>query len=328
MKVFPIKVEKTNKQNYKFIEWKIHNVCNYNCSFCAPMHKNGSQRWFDLDFYKTNVDKLYDLCDGSPFWFQLTGGEPTLYPKLIELCQYIKSKNGLVSLISNGSRTLRWWQELKNSNTIDHLIISLHTEQTKNYKHISDVLNLFHDVPINIICLITHTKDTIDLAFEAKDFLKNTTGSIIVVKAMMITNYDIYEMYTPEQLYKLKEDTFVLGIKNNTKTKSFIPKELSINFQLKVTFSNNLISNIDPQILMKNKMNKFLDWQCEIGKDNMRIDYDIVYRGVCEVGGSRSLNDPQLQFTDDFIKCTSNNCLCATDMISTKYLLLENNLKA
>lgn len=116
MKIFPIKVEKLIPKTYRFIEWKIHNVCNYNCSFCPSRHKNGSQRWFSLDQYKSYIDKLYHLCEGAPYWIQFTGGEPTLFPKLIELCQYIKSKNGLVSLISNGSRTLRWWEELKKAN--------------------------------------------------------------------------------------------------------------------------------------------------------------------------------------------------------------------
>ena len=35
MKIFPIKVEKAIPTDQKFIEWKIHNVCNHDCSFCG-----------------------------------------------------------------------------------------------------------------------------------------------------------------------------------------------------------------------------------------------------------------------------------------------------
>lgn len=35
---------------------------------------------------------------------------------------------------------------------------------------------------------------------------------------------------------------------------------------------------------MKNQQNKFIGWDCAIGNNNMRIDYNVIYRGVCEVG--------------------------------------------
>ena len=55
MKIFPIKVERSKPLAYKLIEWKLHNVCNHNCSFCGPAHKDGSVRWLTLEKYK-----LYD----------------------------------------------------------------------------------------------------------------------------------------------------------------------------------------------------------------------------------------------------------------------------
>lgn len=323
MKTFPIKFEKSTPIAYKFIEWKIHNVCNYNCSFCGSRHKDGSQRWFSLEQYKSYTDKLVKLCEGKPFWIQFTGGEPTLFPKLIELFQYIKSKNGMISLISNGSRTLRWYKELREAKVIDFLFISLHTEHTKNYKHIADVLNLFHNEPVETICLITHVKDTIDFSFEAQDYIQEVTGSIVTLKAMMIGDYDIYSMYTTDQLNKFKIKNWVPGKLRNTKTPSGLPNELKINHKLKITYNNGISIDLDPQVVMKMQNNRFMDWQCEIGKDNMRIDYDVVYRGVCEVGGTRNLNDIDLDFTNDFIKCTSKDCFCGTDMVAKKYLPLE-----
>ena len=48
----PIKLEKLITPRFKYIEWKLHNVCNYDCSFCGEEHKDGSNRWKDLDTYK------------------------------------------------------------------------------------------------------------------------------------------------------------------------------------------------------------------------------------------------------------------------------------
>jgi len=162
MKIFPIKVEKATQVDYKFIEWKIHNVCNHNCSFCGSQHKDGSQRWFSLEKYKEYTDKLVEACGDSPFWIQITGGEPTLYPDLIPLLAYMKSKGAMISMISNGSRTIRWWKELQEENIIDYLFLTYHSEQTDNYQHIEEVINLFHNQPTEVICLLTHVYDTLD----------------------------------------------------------------------------------------------------------------------------------------------------------------------
>jgi organic radical activating enzyme len=318
MKIFPIKVEKATKADYKFIEWKIHNVCNHDCSFCGIQHKDGSQRWFSLEKYKEYTDKLVESCNGHTFWIQITGGEPTLYPELIELMQYMKSKGAMISLISNGSRTLRWWNELKESKVLDNLFITYHSEQTENYKHITEVINLFHNEPIEVICLMTHVLNSIDKVFEAYDFIKDNTGAIITIKAMMLGNNNIYSQYSKEQFAKLNNSNWIPGNKRTTK---LLPSsQYKISHKLKITYNNNLTIPLDPQQLMKQQKNNFLGWDCNIGLDNMRIDHDVIYRGVCEVGDKRSLSDSNIQFTTDYITCTSKDCFCGTDMIATKIL--------
>lgn len=317
MKIFPIVVEKADKPDYNFIEWKIHNVCNHNCSFCGNQHKDGSQRWLSLEKYKEYTDKLVESNNSRPFWIQITGGEPTLYPDLLELMRYMKSKGAMISLISNGSRTLRWWKELKESNVLDNLFVTYHSEQTDNYHHIAEVINLFQDKPVEIICLMTHVLNSIDKVFEAYDYIIENTGALVTVKAMML-NDDIYSQYSTEQLAKLKKSNWVPG--NKRSSKLLPPEQYKINHRLKITYSNDLTIKVDPQQLMKQQKNNFFGWDCNIGLDSMRIDYDVIYRGVCEVGETRSLNDPKLQFTDDFISCTRKDCFCGTDMIATKIL--------
>ena len=317
MKIFPIKVEKAIKQEYNFIEWKIHNVCNHDCSFCGSIHKDGSQRWFSLEKYKEYTDKLIETNKGKPLWIQITGGEPTLYPELLELMTYMKSKGIMISLISNGSRTIRWWKELQESKILDNLFITYHSEQTDNYQHIADVINLFQNDPVEVICLMTHVLNSIDKVFEAYDYIIENTGALVTIKAMMLTN-DIYSQYSKEQLIKLKQSNWIPGKKRTTK---LLPNsEYKINHTLKITYSNNLTIQLDPQQLMKQQKNNFFGWDCNIGLDNMRIDHDVIYRGVCEVGGKRSLNDTTIDFTDDFITCTNKDCFCGTDMIATKIL--------
>jgi organic radical activating enzyme len=320
MKIFPIKVEKSTKPEYKFIEWKIHNVCNYNCSFCGDTNKDGSLRWFDLDKYKEYADKLIEACGDSPFWIQVTGGEPTLYPDLIPLLEYMKTKGAMLSLISNGSRTIRWWKEFQEKKLLDNLMLSYHGEQTDNYKHIAEVANLFHNDPIEVICMITHVHGTLAKAYEAQDYLIKNTGAFMTVKAMAIKEYDIYKLYTEEEMNRLLSEIWIQGDLKSTKAKSLIPSGQKTHRIVKVTYNDETTEVISTQLLTKQQRNKFLNWDCDIGSFSINIDHDAIYRGTCKQGERRTIYDDNIAFNNDFISCKLDKCTCGTDIISTKIL--------
>jgi hypothetical protein len=136
----------------------------------------------------------------------------------------------------------------------------------------------------------------------------------------MVFNFDIYEFYTADQLASLKKHGWEYGDLRETKGKSTLLAHHRINHTLKITYNKNFSTNIDPQLLMKKQQNKFLNWDCAIGGSNMRVDHDVIYRGVCEVGGERHLDDAVIEFTNDYIPCTSPQCFCGTDMVAPKIL--------
>jgi MoaA/NifB/PqqE/SkfB family radical SAM enzyme len=68
-----------------------------------------------------------------------TGGEPSLYPHLVEALKYVKSKNLLTSITSNGSITSEQLWELRNY--LDLLSISVDHYDEKEWnktKHVND----------------------------------------------------------------------------------------------------------------------------------------------------------------------------------------------
>lgn len=318
MNVIPIKVENEFSASHKFVEWMIHNVCNYQCSFCIPEVHNGSQRWLTLEQYKKYADEIISASNGMPVWLQITGGEPTLFPELMDLLKYIKRPNVYVSLISNGSRTFRWWQELKNEHCLDHLFITYHSEQTSDYKHITDLLNLFHDEPVKTFCLITHAKNSVDQAIEAKHYVQQNTGSVILLKPMIVDK-KLHELpYTEEQLKEVKK-SWAAGNRFATKTKPNFPEEVEMSTVLKIIYSDNSSEKIRTDQMIQKKLNNFFDWKCYVGEDTMRIVKDQVYRGVCQLGGVQSvLGETPVKFSEGYIKCTNQWCLCNTDMKTTK----------
>lgn len=82
-------------------------ICNLNCEYCLNYNPyNKHQKHFDLEELKRNVDIYFSHIDrvGS---FELTGGEPSLYPNLKEIILYIVCNYGdkinEFRFITNGS---------------------------------------------------------------------------------------------------------------------------------------------------------------------------------------------------------------------------------
>lgn len=320
MKIFPIKSERVTKTNHKVINWALHNVCNYDCSFCGSDNKIGDRRWQSLETYKKYADKLLKATGPNP-WFLISGGEPTLYPDFIELMSYLKSKGAYIFLITNGSRTLRWWKELQEANVLDSLYISYHTEQSSDYEHIANVLNLFHEFPTKTACLITHTNTTIDLAIEASEYLYLNTGSKIEIKHMNIVDYDLYGSLTTEQLSHVKK--IHIGIKPN-KTPSNIPLGNQYENSVLLTYndgSTELFSG--SQEIIKKDKNHFKDWYCYVYDTIISVNVNLCSRGQieeCKVSGVvADLDVDEIEFIDDYVKCPYDSCYCSSNIFSTKY---------
>jgi organic radical activating enzyme len=317
----PIRIQKVIPPEYKLIEWKLHNVCNHNCSYCGEENKDGSNRWKSLEIYKEYTNNLHHAANGSPLWIQITGGEPTLFPELLELMQYIKSKGIYVSLISNGSRTLRWWKEAKEAKVLDMLFITYHPEQTNDYQHIIEVLNLFHNEPTETLCIITHSKGLLDKALTDAEHIINNTGAMVSVGHMVIKDYDIYATYTPEQFDKLKQASMVEGNLRQSKKETDVPENHRFfHLFLNITFNDNTVEQMRAQMFMKNYKTEFENWKCANSEYIMKIENDLVYRGICSVGKITNVMDPSLKFNNDYIICNKKSCDCRLDLTSTRYL--------
>lgn len=82
-------------------------ICNLNCESClnfAPYDKNQQHR--DIEVLKKDVD-MYFSCIDRVGLFHISGGEPLLYPHLVELIKYIsnnyKDKIDILGTVTNGT---------------------------------------------------------------------------------------------------------------------------------------------------------------------------------------------------------------------------------
>jgi organic radical activating enzyme len=312
--VFPIRLTKTIKRPYKLIEWKLGNTCNYDCSFCDDSNKTGNEQWLDFETYVSVCDQFMASTDDKIF-FQFTGGEPTLYPRLDELVSNIKSKGHYVSLFSNGSRTIRWWKDFAENNLLDCLNLTVHVEQSANIDHLIAVINLFKTSSTHVYVQCTATLEYFDETLLAFNRIKKETSSILNLKS--ITNTKGLIDYNQSQLTILKSNSVILSDKFYEKPHS---SEMTYYTSMILEYSDGTRREHKPHTMVATNNNKFFGWKCSVGINYINIMYDKIYKAMCKQDGVIStVYDTNLSFTSEYTVCLKSQCLCPTDLLEDKY---------
>lgn len=316
----PIRTQAFEQFPYKLVEWKLHDKCNYDCFFCDDDNKLGKVGWKDLDTNKKLVDSIIKSAGDNPLWVQFTGGEPTLYPKFNELTKYVKQQGGMLSVITNGSRTLNWWTRFRDEVPIDLLYITFHSQHRVDYKHIAEISNLFLERETIVVTIVTYVKDSVDYAIEGIEYLKKNTANFISTNAMDIASYRIDENTIGAENFDKIVNQYNLSFGERTPEKRLTSIDHSLlPFQSNVTIeyddSSKEVKNVIQ--MMKLEENRFEGWDCYAGIDSMNIEHGFKFRGGCK--RDKTPYEPDsLTFFDKPFKCDVEDCYCHIDMITTK----------
>lgn len=100
--------------------------CHQRCGFCYYKHKC-SDKMFDFRKITKQIDFEYDYGIRD---FEITGGEPSEYTQLHDICQYIKNKdhNSKIAVITNGGL---WKSDVWD--IIDEVLVSYHIGRNSIY---------------------------------------------------------------------------------------------------------------------------------------------------------------------------------------------------
>jgi len=152
----PFGVQHGRGDGVELVSLRITDMCNLRCHSCGQWGDNGyllgeslktlKQREVPVEIYKGLVDQILD-AGWSPIWY-IWGGEPMLYPGLIELLHYIKERGMPISLVSNSTNIARRADDILETCKILYLSVDgsneeIHNTQrpgvTKNYDSFKDV---------------------------------------------------------------------------------------------------------------------------------------------------------------------------------------------
>lgn len=301
----PIKViNRWFNNNSMKVEWNIGKRCNYDCSYCpSEIHDNVSSHT-DIELMKETVDVLVGL--GKNIKLSLTGGEPTVHPKIEELLAYIKDKGiNWLNITSNGTRPAKWY--IENQQYYNHLNFSLHFEYDwkRVLENITEThLNVDKDHFVNVMA----HHDKMDYVREVSDYF-DEYGIPYAIRRIRWTegDRDIFD----DMKYHRKDLEWLLS-KNSTATPN-----------CEVFFKNNKSELMHSNDIIKLHLNKYKGWSCNAGLESLMINWDgEVHRATCRVGNSLgNIYYKTFVVPTDPIICDRNNCTCAADIPLTKFSL-------
>jgi molybdenum cofactor biosynthesis enzyme MoaA len=149
-----IAIDDFDRSNPFQIIWNIGIRCNYDCSYCPSFRHNNSNPYNSLDDLKNTVDfieKYTNLIKSNiddsyriPFSLNLTGGEPTANPNIVNLIDYISERmpDMIVTVTSNGACSKEVLDAI--AKRVKTITISYHAEASQVLKQqvISNIFQL------------------------------------------------------------------------------------------------------------------------------------------------------------------------------------------
>lgn len=270
-----IKIESNIPKNILRIELFLSNVCNYSCWYCFKGFHEGDVPWpkfkkvknsleHIINYYKTNANK-------SEIQLHIMGGEPTLWKEFSTFVKYFKEVHGcVISISSNGSRTLRWWEQY--GDYVDHTMLSCHHERV-NSKHIADVADILYTKNKTVNAMVLMDPTNWDKCITIVEELKKSKCQWPIT---VLEVHNDVQQYTQEQNEYLKD-----SLKRWPNKDYWISAEKFPRNNPTITFLDGTEEEISRNWLSLNNKNVFTGWECNIGIDTFFIDKTGDIRGAC-----------------------------------------------
>lgn len=177
------------------IQWNIGNGCNFDCSYCPSVLKDGQALFPTVEQFATAIENIQSqTVDFDHVDIELTGGEPTLSEavrsRLIEPIDKLKFR-----FHSNGTASIDWWQQALPN--LSEITLSLHPQV--NFEHFTSVMSVLN-TQCRLTVLVAMPLETFELQKFKYDSLKDRYD---VKPQMLYSNFtkgnNEYLNYTDEQ---------------------------------------------------------------------------------------------------------------------------------
>jgi sulfatase maturation enzyme AslB (radical SAM superfamily) len=318
-----IRIVSTQESNVLQVRFWPTDICNFDCSYCFPgSHDNKFRFPADTNLALNSFRKIFDFYKAqgkTKFHLMIGGGgEPTLWPDLNIFCRQIRESYDVhITLITNGSRTIRWWEEHLQS--FDDVVLSCHNEYV-DIEHQKTVGDLLFASGVKVTALMLMDEKHWDKCVSYVELMKMSKYPwTIEAKPIVDALGHGMDCYSEEQIA-------YITTKRIPNSEWIFKHFADIKMYESVSLFDDGTATVNrsPEIIT-NKHNYFYNWSCNVGKESISIDVAGNVLGSCQVPVfDQPVNIfkelPTLALND--ITCPKLYCSCQPDTHITKAKVL------
>lgn len=297
------------------VNWCLGNTCNFKCSYCPTDLHSGSVKWPEVDQVKNFMTRVAEQVAPKKVYYTFTGGEVTLYKHLTEICQHAMSYGSKIGIISNGSRTIRWWED--NKQYFDHVCLSFHPEFA-DVDHFVQVVKLLHnDIRTHVNIMMSPDKFNFCLGVANK--VKELGNITMALQPLLHELGDTLFDYTEFQrtIFNKQADLIAKNIKYN----ELFKLNDAYRGAMKMVKEDGTEIVSSSHRFISQKANDWSGWKCHAGVEQIAVYFSgDVTRGWCNVGGKIGNIFEDFEIPTEPIICNKTMCHCNFDITSTKEL--------
>lgn len=328
-----IRIDSNLPNDFLRIELFLSNVCNYKCRYCFPGSNTGDRPWPKLETLIDNMDHLINYyrtnLNKKTIYIHIIGGEPTLWKDFGKFVQYLKTKHQcLLSISTNGSRTLRWWNEY--GHYVDKVMISCHPEYVDT-KHVMQIADMLYDKGVQVVAMVLMDTKYWDRCIQIHEELNTSKKHWDITASEVIHNTVNYNPAQHEFLINHVGKSLSVGriIKEIfKKVCSVVMKKEPIPTTCPtIYFDSGKSTKVELNWISLNKLNYFNGWECNVGVDTFFIEKNGFLQGACGenlYGLDFKFNIFDVDFKSKFAPvitpttCTKVRCDCQPEINCTK----------
>ena len=311
------------------VQWSMGNVCNWDCEYCPDYSKAGDNPWPDMNHCTNFLNQLFDHVNkiDKKVHIDLIGGEVTLFPQFKQLAEMINSNGSTLSIFSNGSRTVRFWEEVKDY--LNTIVISYHP-LSNTREHLTNVIDVLLSsnrndgegtIPtVNFACVKNYIDEIIAMRNELHYYWEGRVNLELRLlrdkrghRKYGQWHYD----YTQEEIDKIMAPP---PWHNQPVDHYFTPTQQP--GEIKIVHLNDSISWHNLNDIIVGNMNVFKGMYCNIGRESIVVDFKGNIRtGYCQHGSAGHISDGNINFpSDSHVLCQQESCFNLRDLQATKFV--------
>lgn len=292
------------------VDWMLGNACNHACSYCPDALHDGSLGWQKPAAVIAFMDRLaahYVDGLGRTVWLQFTGGEPTMCPGFAEIMAASRSRGFHQSVISNGSRTPRFWRMAVEM--LDAVILTYHDEFADHEAFLETCRIVSPRRPLHIN--VTMHPDRFDaIRARVDDIVAAAPEASVTLKPLRRGfGTELYE-YSEAQISRLSE---------RVSRRPGAPLAATPRGVMAVDYVNGESRTRRANDMLLDGSNRWRGWRCEAGLESLRVKASgEVLRSVCGVGGVIGQVGDDIDLPVTSVRCTRDACACVADILISK----------